>query len=1222
VSINVGSVEVSVVPDAREFGTKLSQIARNASVMVKIDADTAAAQAKIDQLSASNTATIVADVDDAAARAKLDELTRARSATVNVDVDTGGGEARLAALGSSAATAGGGMSSLTAAALTVSPALIPIGAAAVAGLGVIGPLAIAGAGGLGVLALGFSGVSDAVKNLGKQHDAVAAQAAKSAGSQAASTAAIAAAEASLSNTRANAAASAVRAAESVTKAKQAQETTERQVSSSIASAETTASQNVQVALGRQEQAEKSLTAAQKSQRQAQQDLTQARKDAQQQIEDLSNSLTDNNLSQRQAVLDVADAQANLNKVLADPAATAAQRTQAQLTYDQQIQRQKELAQRGERLATQQADATRKGVEGSDLVASAQQRVDDANQKVIDSTTALGVAAAAVDKARADGAAAVAKAQQDGAAKIAAAQQSVSDAVRAQTEQQRQSAFAISQAQAAVTSAMQSTGAVSDATLAKINADLAATGAATLTFAMFVREQLAPAFQGLKEAASSGLLPGVQAGIEALLPMLPGFTGFIHDLAVTFGDLFAEAGQALTAPFWGNFFSTIGQISGGVLTDFVHILENIGKGFAGIILAFVPMSLQVGGGLVGLTEKFATWGASLSGSSGFKTFVAYVQEQWPKVRDTIENVATIVQKLLDGGSGLGGFFLTALRDISGVIAALPTWAIEALVDAFIAWRIATTAAAIAQWALNVAMDANPVGALILLIEALVFAIGLAAFWIVTHWDTVQNAFMTAFHWLQDNWPLLLVILTGPIGLAVLAIVTHWDTIKSGISSVFDWVRDNWPLLLAILTGPIGLAVLAIASHWDSLKEKFKDPVNFLIQYVMNDGIIKAINWVTHWVGIPAIPNIPMIGGGGAPSTTAGTPEKRTGAAVGFMGPVQNRATGGSILGPGTGTSDSVPVWGSNGEFMVNAEATAKNYGLLVAINGGDPGKGIKGGLPAFAGGGLLSGLGDFFSDVAGWITDPIGHLKSVASSHMGGLGTTPFAGLLGDAANGMIGIAGDKIKQLLGFGGGSSSGAAAAAAAPGGAVERWRATVLQVLSMLGQPAAMANGVLSLIKSESGGNPNAINLTDSNAKAGHPSQGLMQTIPTTFLANAGPFASRGITDPLANIYAGVHYALGRYGPAMLMAGGRHSGGSYIGYDEGGLLPPGPSLVYNGLGHDEIIAPKATFEQVMSGASGGSARTVNGQVFNGQVIITDTDAMMAKANRQAQMAAARFS
>ena len=44
-----------------------------------------------------------------------------------------------------------------------------------------------------------------------------------------------------------------------------------------------------------------------------------------------------------------------------------------------------------------------------------------------------------------------------------------------------------------------------------------------------------------------------------------------------------------------------------------------------------------------------------------------------------------------------------------------------------------------------------------------------------------------------------------------------------------------------------------------------------------------------------------------------------------------ASGGYVRGPGTSTSDSVPARLSNGEFVVNAAATARNRHLLEAIN---------------------------------------------------------------------------------------------------------------------------------------------------------------------------------------------------------------------------------------------------------------------------------------------------
>ena len=46
-----------------------------------------------------------------------------------------------------------------------------------------------------------------------------------------------------------------------------------------------------------------------------------------------------------------------------------------------------------------------------------------------------------------------------------------------------------------------------------------------------------------------------------------------------------------------------------------------------------------------------------------------------------------------------------------------------------------------------------------------------------------------------------------------------------------------------------------------------------------------------------------------------------------------ATGGLVTGPGTGVSDSIPTMLSNGEFVINAAATARNRQLLEAINSG-------------------------------------------------------------------------------------------------------------------------------------------------------------------------------------------------------------------------------------------------------------------------------------------------
>ena len=67
----------------------------------------------------------------------------------------------------------------------------------------------------------------------------------------------------------------------------------------------------------------------------------------------------------------------------------------------------------------------------------------------------------------------------------------------------------------------------------------------------------------------------------------------------------------------------------------------------------------------------------------------------------------------------------------------------------------------------------------------------------------------------------------------------------------------------------------------------------------------------------------------------------------------------------------------------------------------------------------------------------------------------------------------------------------------------------------QQQQLEAAVNTIVTHENGWNPNAINLTDSNAAAGHPSQGLMQTIPSTFKEYAMPGYNSNIDDPLSNL-----------------------------------------------------------------------------------------------------------
>jgi soluble lytic murein transglycosylase-like protein len=115
----------------------------------------------------------------------------------------------------------------------------------------------------------------------------------------------------------------------------------------------------------------------------------------------------------------------------------------------------------------------------------------------------------------------------------------------------------------------------------------------------------------------------------------------------------------------------------------------------------------------------------------------------------------------------------------------------------------------------------------------------------------------------------------------------------------------------------------------------------------------------------------------------------------------------------------------------------------------------------------------------------------------------------------------------------------------GNLNQWVSQAVSILNSTGTPAN-ADDINTIIKFESGGNPVAVNDYDINAKNGHPSIGLMQTIRSTFNAHALP-GHYDIFNPVDNIIAAVRYAQAVYGGLSQVPGiiSVHNGGPYVPY-----------------------------------------------------------------------------
>lgn len=190
-----------------------------------------------------------------------------------------------------------------------------------------------------------------------------------------------------------------------------------------------------------------------------------------------------------------------------------------------------------------------------------------------------------------------------------------------------------------------------------------------------------------------------------------------------------------------------------------------------------------------------------------------------LRAELENLAAqigtallpIVQSLAQAILRLVGFFqrhTTAAKVLMGVLA---TYAATVLLLIPIVRTIrAVTAAWVAvQWALNAALVANPIGAVIVAVVALAAAIVIA----YKKSETFRNVVSAAIDFVKRHWDLLLLAF-GPFGLLIGQIIKHFGDLRriavdainaiiGPIETLVSWLRAayNWVVNLSSKLGSL-------------------------------------------------------------------------------------------------------------------------------------------------------------------------------------------------------------------------------------------------------------------------------------------------------------------------------------------------------------------------------------------------------------------------------------
>lgn len=372
----------------------------------------------------------------------------------------------------------------------------------------------------------------------------------------------------------------------------------------------------------------------------------------------------------------------------------------------------------------------------------------------------------------------------------------------------------------------------------------------------------------------------------------------------------------------------------------------------------PLS-SIGDGLTGFTNKMqdafenpavsqaaGNIGAALSGIGA--AFGRVLSAVGPALVAGLSNAVNLIVRFKD--------FLIPL--VAGLVA---------YKTVMLAITVATKAWAAVQALLNIVLTANPIGLIIAAIAGLVA--GIVVLYnrnetfrkiVQTTWAAIKTAISAVWNWLSTTvFPGLKLAFTA-IGTAATwlwnnAITPAWNGIKSVIGVAWEVVSDifnNWVRVGQLVgQGAMWLWNNAIQPAWDGIKNAISAAWDFVSPILdkfsagwdaLKSGISSASSAIKDAVtsafsGLSAVIKAPLKVLGtflaAIPSEVFGFQVPGADKLNSWGKSLQGFSGGGLVRGPGSGTSDSILAWLSNGEGVVTAKGMKHGAGIVAALNSG-------------------------------------------------------------------------------------------------------------------------------------------------------------------------------------------------------------------------------------------------------------------------------------------------
>lgn len=211
----------------------------------------------------------------------------------------------------------------------------------------------------------------------------------------------------------------------------------------------------------------------------------------------------------------------------------------------------------------------------------------------------------------------------------------------------------------------------------------------------------------------------------------------------------------------------------------------------------------------------------------------LEEKFPKTMEAIETTFDVVKNVFGWITDHAVEVVAAIAGIGTALTvlAISTMGIEGLKKAFLGLEIVQKAVAAAQWLINVAMNANPIGIIIALIAGLVAAFvilwnkseGFREFWIGLWekvkevageaWTAIKEFFSGAWEGIKETWSGIVEFFSG-----------LWEGIKNVFSPIAEWIYkfvfqpiiDRFELVITFFTEAWKIIKELAKGSWEAVK----------------------------------------------------------------------------------------------------------------------------------------------------------------------------------------------------------------------------------------------------------------------------------------------------------------------------------------------------------------------------------------------------------------------